>query len=245
MESYKELAQIYDELIYEDINYEEISEYVMKKCYELNINLDSYCDLGCGTANLSLHIAKNFKNNYLVDLSEDMLREAQEKLRKERIKAKCILQDMSELELNHKFDLITCALDGTNYILEDEELENYFKSVYNHLKDNGIFIFDVNSFYKLKEVLGNNIYTYNSEDVFYVWENIFEDDIVEMNLTFFKKNGELYERFEETHEERAYKESYLEKIITEVGFKILNKYDGYSNENVKAETERIVYIIGK
>lgn len=245
MESYKELAKIYDELIYEDINYEDISKYIMKKCNEFGINPDSYCDLGCGTANLSVFLASNFKNNYLVDLSNDMLMEAQSKLRNKRIKSKFILQDMSDLQLNHKFDLITCALDGSNYILDEEYFENYLKCVYNHLKTDGIFIFDINSYYKLSHVLGNNIYTYNSEEVFYVWENIFEDEIVEMNLTFFKKIGELYERFEETHEERAYKEEYIEKVLDRIGFTVLEKHDGYTDEDVQDNSERIVYIIRK
>jgi SAM-dependent methyltransferase len=66
--------------------------------------------------------------------------------------------------LNHKFDLITCILDSTNYILSEEDLENYFKSVYKHLKDNGLFIFDINSYYKLTEILGNNTYNFDNEE---------------------------------------------------------------------------------
>ena len=106
-------------------------------------------------------------------------------------------------------------------------------------------IFDVNSYYKLSEILGNNIYTYSEEDVFYTWENVFEDDLLSMFLTFFVKKGELYERFEEEHLERAYKESQLESILEELDFKLINKFDGYSNDNVQANSERIVYVVKK
>ena len=152
---------------------------------------------------------------------------------------------MSELSLNRKFDLITSVLDSTNYVTDIEGLKNYFKGVYEHLKDDGLFIFDVNSYYKLSEILGNNIYTYSEEDVFYTWENVFEDDLLSMFLTFFVKKGELYERFEEEHLERAYKESQLESILEELDFKVINKFDGYSNDNVQANSERIVYVVKK
>ena len=229
--AYGEFAKIYDELINEDINYDEMVDCILRICNENNIEFNDYLDIACGTGNVTVRIAKHFKNIYGVDLSEDMLREAFDKLKSERIKGKIICQDMSELSLNRKFDLITSVLDSTNYVTDIEGLKNYFKGVYEHLKDDGLFIFDVNSYYKLSEILGNNIYTYSEEDVFYTWENVFEDDLLSMFLTFFVKKGELYERFEEEHLERAYKESQLESILEEL--------------DVQANSERIVYVVKK
>ena len=243
--AYGEFAKIYDELINEDINYDEMVDCILRICNENNIEFNDYLDIACGTGNVTVRIAKHFKNIYGVDLSEDMLREAFDKLKSERIKGKIICQDMSELSLNRKFDLITSVLDSTNYVTDIDGLKNYFKGVYEHLKDDGLFIFDVNSYYKLSEILGNNIYTYSEEDVFYTWENVFEDDLLSMFLTFFVKKGELYERFEEEHLERAYKESQLESILEELDFKVINKFDGYSNDNVQANSERIVYVVKK
>ena len=243
--AYGEFAKIYDELINEDINYDEMVDCILRICNENNIEFNDYLDIACGTGNVTVRIAKHFKNIYGVYLSEDILREAFDKLKSERIKGKIICQDMTELSLNRKFDLITSVLDSTNYVTDIEGLKNYFKGVYEHLKDDGLFIFDVNSYYKLSEILGNNIYTYSEEDVFYTWENVFEDDLLSMFLTFFVKKGELYERFEEEHLERAYKESQLESILEELDFKVINKFDGYSNDNVQANSERIVYVVKK
>lgn len=243
--AYGEFAKIYDELINEDINYDEIAQRIKEISNKYGIEKTDYLDLACGTGNVSLRVAKDFKNSFAVDLSEDMLREAFEKFKKERIKSRIVCQDMTELSLNHKFDLITCVLDSTNYILEEEDLVNYFKGVVNHLKDDGIFIFDINSYYKLSTILGNNIYTYNSEDVFYSWENIFEDEITNMFLTFFIKDGDLYERFEEEHFERAYKEEDIEKVLEKCGLYILGKYEGYSENKVQDSSERILYVVKK
>ena len=243
--AYGEFAKIYDDLINEDINYDNMISRIIEICNEHNIECKDYLDVACGTGNVTVRLAKHFKYIYAVDLSEDMLREAFNKLKENRIKGKIICQDMTEMQLNRKFDLITSVLDSTNYITDEDDLEKYFSSVKEHLKDDGIFIFDVNSYYKLSEILGNNIYTYSEEDVFYTWENVFEDDMVSMFLTFFVKQGEFYERFEEEHFERAYKEEELESALSNCGLKVINKFDGYSNNKVQANSERIVYVVKK
>ncbi|MGL5615533.1 MAG: class I SAM-dependent DNA methyltransferase [Sarcina sp.] len=245
MDSYNKMAKVYDELINEDINYEEISKFLIELAEKEKISFDNYLDLACGTGNVGILVGAYFKENYFVDLSYDMLMEADRKIRASKVKGKVICQDMTELNLLKTFDLISCVLDSTNYILDEEELEDYFKSVYEHLNEDGIFVFDINSYYKLSEVLGNNIYTYDSEDIFYSWENIFEDEIVEMTLNFFIRDGEIYERFTEVHEERAYKEEFIEKIFKKVGFKEILKTDGYSYNEVTEKTERILYVLKK
>lgn len=244
--AYTEFANIYDELIYEDINYDKVAEKILEICKDNNIKFDDYLDLACGTGNVVVKVCKEFKNTFAVDLSDDMLNVAFEKFKENRVKAKVICQDMCELRLNHKFDLISCVLDSTNYITEDEDLYAYFSRVHEHLKDEGIFIFDINSYYKLSEVLGNNIYTYSNDDIFYTWENVFEDNVVNMFLTFFVKNNEdLYERFEEEHSERAYTEKDIEQALKECNFKLIGKFDGYSSDSVNENSERILYIVKK
>lgn len=243
--AYGEFAKIYDELINEDINYDEMVKRILELCSDNNIEFNDYLDIACGTGNVTIRIAKHFKNIYGVDLSEDMLREAFEKFKDARIRGKIICQDMTNLSLNNKFDLITSVLDSTNYITDLEDLKSYFKGVYDHIKDNGLFIFDVNSYYKLSEILGNNIYTYSEEEVFYTWENVFEDNLLSMFLTFFVKKGDLYERFEEEHLERAYTEEVLEKTLESVNLNVVCKFDGYTNNDVQANSERIVYVVKK
>lgn len=244
MECYKDFAHIYDELIQGDIDYKAFANSIIDICKEEGINFESYLDLACGTGNLTREVAKSFKHIWGVDLSEDMLTEADRKLREEKIKGRLVVQDISELQLNRKFDLITCCLDSTNYILEEEDVESYFKAVREHLNHNGMFIFDINSYYKLSTIMGNNVFTYNTEEVVYLWENTFEDDITEMYLTFFVKQGERYERFDEEHFERAYKEEKIEELLGKCGFEIMEKIDNYNRKvTINEKTERIVYVV--
>ncbi|AOR23980.1 class I SAM-dependent DNA methyltransferase [Clostridium taeniosporum] len=243
---YGEFANIYDKLIYEDINYELVSNRIIELCKQNNIQYEDYLDLACGTGNVSINVAKYFKNTYAVDLSDEMLNVAFDKFKENKVKAKIICQDMCELSLNHKFDLITSVLDSTNYLTEYDDLISYLNRVYQHLKDDGIFVFDINSYYKLSNILGNNIYTYNSEDIFYTWENVFEENILNMYLTFFVKSKEdLYEKFEEQHIERAYKEEELEQALKDCKFKLVGKFDSYNDKTVFKQSERIVYVVSK
>ncbi|KGM94329.1 SAM-dependent methyltransferase [Clostridium botulinum] len=245
MSCYKEFAHIYDKLIYGDIDYAKWAKVIISICEKYNLSKEDYLDLACGTGNMTKELAKEFKHIWAVDMSQEMLTEAEEKMRKEKIKAKLVCQDISNLKLNKKFDLITCALDSTNYILEVEDLKNYFSSVKEHLKEEGLFIFDINSYYKLTKILGNNIYNYDEDDVVYIWENLLEEDIVDMYITFFIKSGDMYKRFDEEHRERAYTEEFLEKLLNDIGFNVEKKLDSYESEKIKEDAERIVYILKK
>lgn len=243
--AYGQLSKVYDRLIYEDINYEDMKNFILDICIQNKILFEDYLDIACGTGNMTIELAKKFNNTYAVDLSEDMLREAFTKFREERMKPKLICQDMTELDLNHKFNLITCILDSTNYILDDEGLQKYFINVSNHLKDDGIFIFDINSYYKLTEILGNNIFTYDDGDIFYTWENQCEDEITSMFLTFFIKTDSLYQRFDEEHEERAYSFECIDLALRHAGLEVVKVYDGYTSNIITDTTERIVFVVKK
>lgn len=245
MYCYKNFASIYDELIYSDVDYKNWCEKILKICEEYSLERKNYLDLACGTGNLTVELSKSFQNVYAVDLSQEMLTIAEEKLRGNGMRAKFFCQDICNLNIKNNFNLITCALDSTNYITEKEDLKKYFEGVYSLLREDGLFIFDINSQYKLINILGNNIFNYDSEDVVYIWENYLEDDIVNMYLTFFVREGQVYRRFDEEHCERAYSEDDIEDIVRSLGFKLEKKLDCYDNIPVSKETERITYVLRK
>ncbi|KYH35553.1 cypemycin methyltransferase [Clostridium tepidiprofundi DSM 19306] len=245
MQCYNEMAEVYDKLIYSDIDYKKWSSVILEHCKLHDVAMEDYLDLACGTGNLSYELCEYFTRTWVVDLSSEMLTRAESKIRHKCLNAKFICQDISRLQLNHSFDLITCCLDSTNYITEFDNLLDYFRGVYSHLKDNGIFIFDINSEYKLTNILGNNVFTYDDNDVVYIWENILEKDILEMYLTFFIKSGHTYNRFDEVHVERVYKDKDIREALISIGFDIVGIFDEYENIPISNKTERIVYVVKK
>ncbi|MBC8060747.1 MAG: class I SAM-dependent methyltransferase [Clostridiaceae bacterium] len=243
MECYKEFARIYDELINNDIDYFAFANFILDACERYLVDRESYLDLACGTGNLTINIFNSFKLSFGVDMSMEMLTEAEKKVRNNSCKPKFICQDICKLNVNNKFDLITCCLDSINYITEKESLNELFFNVKQHLKPEGLFIFDINSYYKIKNILGNNTFTYDSEEVFYVWENRFEDEIVDMYLNFFIKEGETYHRVDEEHSERAYPTDFILQLLKEVGLECLELVDCYQSKEINLETERITFVV--
>ena len=121
----------------------------------------------------------------------------------------------------------------------------YLIKTYELLKENGLFIFDISSFYKLSYVLGNNMYGENREDIAYMWQNYFDDEenLVEMELAFFVKDEDgRFERFEEVHQQRAYTEEEILDMLQSVGFKYIKIYSDFTFEAPKEDSERIFFV---
>ena len=186
MDSYQDFAYVYDEFM-DNIPYDEWHSYLHELLIENNVKSGIVVDLACGTGSMTYRLAEDGYDMIGIDLSEDMLDIARDKCNADVL---LLQQDMRELDLYGTAAAMVCVCDGMNYILESDDLRKVFKKVYIFLDYNGIFIFDINSYYKITEILGNNIYSFDNDDVFYCWNNTLNDDIVTMELTFFIKEDE-------------------------------------------------------
>ena len=206
-------------------------------------------ELACGTGNLTIPLTKKNYDIAGIDISDEMLSVAREKAEKEGIKLVLLQQDIAELDFDvPNLDCILCACDGFNYLTYDDELESVFEKAHELLKDDGIFIFDISSYYKLSTILGNNMYGENREEVAYMWQNYFdeEENIVEMELAFFiKEEDGRFKRFEEVHQQRAYTEKEVLKMLKKSGFTTVKTYGDFTFEDPKENSERIFFVCKK
>ncbi len=240
---YNDFAYIYDELI-EDVDYEKWNSYIKEIFNRFNKNPKSLLEMACGTGNLSYYLAKDGYELTCFDLSDDMLAVAYNKLRKFN-NVMLLKQNMVDFNIGKKFDGIISILDSINYITDESDLLNTFTRVRSHLKEDGLFIFDINSPYKLKEIIGNNIFIEDKEDVFYTWQNYFdeENNIAEFYLTFFvEKEKDRYIRFDEEHFERAYSIEEIVGGLKKAGFGKVYYYDCFTFEEPHAKSERINFV---
>ncbi len=241
MESYGEFSKIYDELINEDINYKEMADFIRSHTSSFSY----YLDLGAGTGNLSAILGSYFKETYLVDLSPEMLTLASDKFEIKEIPYKSFAIGMTQIHFPKRFSLITSSMDSINYLLEEEEVKVLFHKVSQHLDQDGVFIFDLNSPYKIKTILGDNDYIYNGEDLVYTWQNTLDNDVVEMELNFFIRKDHLYERVEEIHRERAYDMDKITAWLHEADLELDSISPGYLEGPILKNTERFVFIARK
>jgi len=243
MESYRDFALIYDQLM-NDIDYDKWFEYIKKIYKEKGYEPRSILEMACGTGNFTELLCEDGFDVTCFDLSQDMLSVAFDKLRLYR-NVDILTQDMVDFNLNKTYDSVLSICDSINYIIEYEDLIKVFNNAYKHLNDGGIFIFDVNSHYKLKNIIGNNTFVVDNEDVFYVWENNFDNqtNICEFFLSFFvKEEGEKYRRFDEEHIEKAYKIQEIIEALKSSGFKEIYAYDAFTFKEPSDVSERINYI---
>lgn len=243
---YKDFARLYDDLM-DDFDYEEWFLYIEKIFEKYKVNPRTLLEMACGTGNLSFHLGKKGYKLTCFDLSDEMLAIANKKLRGFK-NVKILRQNMVDFDLKKRYDCILSVCDSINYILEDSSLFSVFQNAYNHLEDGGIFIFDINSKYKLQNIIGNNIFLEDRDNIFYTWENIYDinTDICEFFLTFFYEEDKgLFRRADEYHRERAYSIDEITKALKSVGFSNIDIYDAFNLNKPNEKSERINFVVGK
>lgn len=258
METYSSFAWVYD-LFMDNVPYEEWSEYIRSLLQEYDICDGLLLDLGCGTGKMTRLLANAGYDMIGVDNSEEMLeiaREAEYELcdaeeegekMPDRSQILYLLQDMRSFELYGTVRAVVSICDSVNYILEEEDLREVFRLVNNYLDPAGIFIFDLNTVYKYRELLGERTISENREEGSFIWDNYYdeEDSINEYDLTLFiRENDNLYRKYEETHYQRAYDLKTIQCLLAEAGMEFVTAYDAFTREPVKDDSERI-YIIAR
>ena len=245
MDSYSELASCYD-LFMDETPYDSWLSFILEKFEKYNVPKELVLDLGCGTGTLTEMLADCGYDMIGVDSSEEMLQQAIEKRDESGHEILYLLQDMREFELYGTVRAIVSICDSINYLLEDEDVLETFRLVNNYLDPDGIFIFDFNTVYKYKEIIGDTTIAENRENYSFIWDNYFHEDehINEYELTIFSKEGELYKKTNETHYQRGYTVDEMVEFIKAAGMEVLEVTDAETNETVTETSER-VHIIAK
>lgn len=233
--SYSALGRWF-EYLNDDCDYEKWSQYLI----DLLKNTVSGCeglDIGCGNGYFTRALTKA---GYLVkgvDISPVMLDTAKTLALKEGVRAEFLLGDITKLTINGKVDFCIAVNDCINYVPKDR-LNKAFSRVFACLKKGGVFIFDISSAEKLKNIVGNNVFAEDRDDISYMWFNTVEGDKVIMDLTFFEKGKDNnYNRFDERHVQYIYEEEEIVSALKDAGFSC--KSEGHLGKEKK---DRINFI---
>lgn len=269
MQAYSGFAGVYDTFM-DNIPYEEWKEYIVGLLREYGVSDGLVLELGCGTGNMTRLLCREGYDMIAVDNSEEMLMIARDKAMNESMDILYLLQDMRSFELYGTVRAVISVCDSMNYITDPKDLLQVFKLVNNYLDRGGIFIFDMNTLYKYKELLGNKTIAENREDCSFIWDNYYyeEERINEYELSIFVKDdaeygddqvceddeycedddnadsGEAFVRYRETHYQKAYTLEEVRSLIEEAGMEWVCAYDAFTHEPVNEKSERM-YIIAR
>ena len=216
---YETFAHVYDTFM-DEVPYDDWAAFLIREMKKDGIKDGLVLDLGCGTGQITKRLALAGYDMIGVDASADMLQAAQEK------RGGCdilyLLQDMREFELYGTVRCVISTCDSLNYITEEEDLLKVFRLVNNYLDPGGLFLFDMNSLRYYEKVLSDNTFAESRDEGGFIWENSYDADtrINEYDLTLFlQRQDGLFERFLETHRERAWSVRKVEELLRAAGLK--------------------------
>ncbi|MFU0828299.1 MAG: Glycine/sarcosine N-methyltransferase [Lachnoclostridium sp.] len=274
MKAYTGFAQVYDTFM-DNVPYDEWADYLTGLLQEYGVKDGLVLELGCGTGNVTRRLAKKGYDMIGIDNSIEMLEIAREKeydfdmetenlydadFQNEREKSNPILyllQDMRDFELYGTVGAVVSICDSINYITSEEDLLKVFRLVNNYLDPGGIFIFDMNTEYKYKTLLGDKTIAENREECSFIWENYYDEkrQVNEYNVTIFVKaekddtdNGggnnenDLFVRFQETHYQKAYSIERIKDLLLQAGMEFVAVYDAFTRNKPDEHSERVYFI---
>lgn len=242
MNSYSALASCYDRLN-AHIDYEGWADGVRDLLSSLNVPDDALVlDLGCGTGNLTLPLARRGYDMIGVDLSPEMLDAARRKKGADKVLWLC--QDMRSFELYGTVAAVTSCLDSINYLTSKAGLDACFSLVHNYLDPDGIFLFDVNTPYKFETVYGDEHYVMEAEGVVCTWVNHYhrKSKLCDFELSIFVEEPDgRYRRYDELQRERCWSLKTLNSSLIKSGFEVLSVAEDLLGSPLTESSERAFF----
>ena len=239
MSAYEALAASYDALTY-DIPYEKILQFWETLLKRYRLRPETVLDLACGTGSLSVLLAEHGYRVIGVDLSEEMLAVADEKcshLAENRPFFVC--QPMQRLRLPEQVDSVICALDSLNYVTRPADVQKTFRRVHDALTPGGLFLFDINSPYKLEGLAGQTFLD-ETEDTYCVWRTEYHRGLCTYYMDLFRRRGDgAWRRSAEVHRQRAYSVEELTAWLAAAGFGDVRVYGDMRMRRPRADEQRV------
>ena len=245
--SYSSFAAFYDSL-QSDVMYEQRAGYIAKLFKKYDRLPTQLLDVACGTGGFSLQFAKMGMSVTAADPSPEMLSVAQKKASATDLDIMLVCQSARDTKLPYAVDGAVCCLDSINHIIDKRELKASFRAVAAAVKDGGLFIFDVNTPFKHRNILSGNTFVIENDDVYCVWQNsdCEKNGIVGICLDFFGKDADgKYIRTTEEFAERAYPDEEIRGMLEPAGLEVVAVLGDMSFKAPKACDERVIYVTKK
>jgi len=241
MDAYHALAASYDRLT-NDVDYEATVEFYLQILEREGIHPRTVVDLACGTGSVTKLLAGKGYDVIGVDMSEEMLTEALQKVQDMENPPRFVCQTLQRLYLARGVDMAVCALDSLDYITDPDDCAEAIRRTYKALNPGGIFIFDVNTPEKLR-AMDDQVFLDEDDDVYCIWRGEFDQDtnICTYAMDLFQRQGNLWQRSYEEHCEYAYSQQQLITFLKAAGFTHIEVYADRKFEAPAAGEQRMYF----
>jgi SAM-dependent methyltransferase len=223
---FKEYSKYYN-LLYKDKDYQKEIEYILSIVNEFNPSAKTILNLGCGTGKHDFFLSKKGYTVTGVDMSDTMIAEA--KSTYGEIKSLTFLKgDIRDVRIDKKYDVVVSLFHVMSYQISNEDLYKSFLTAKDHLKEDGVLIFDFwygpavltdKPEYRIKELENEEIEVKRiAEPTLYPNENYVD---VKYLISIKDKETGASKEIEEIHKMRYLFIPELELILNQAGFKIV------------------------
>lgn len=228
MEIYDKFAKIYSTGHYPEYS-RKMADLLPDLLGDLGIHPKKILDLACGEGEFAISLADLGYDITGLDISERMLNRARQKAQNRDLDVRFLQADMRNIPFEDEFDLVTCWYESLNYLLTEEDLRKTFLGVKKALREDGAFIFDVNTIYALSVKWQEVTCHVQREDdeVFEVHRTEYnqEEKTATLHITAFLNQEVGWQKISETHKERGYPLERIEELLKESGFEEISCFD--------------------
>lgn len=247
MNNYTALAKIYDTFTVDKDN-DQWAEYILGILKNNGISAGSnVLDICCGTGGITYELYKNGLRVIGLDNSSQMLEVAAMRFAENGARIQLVCQDIREIKVHQKQEAVVCINDGINYITQLSDVEKTFKSIYDTLKDDGVFLFDISSEWKLSSMHQKSFFEETDESA-YIWHNQYDEKsrLLTMDISFYTQlEDNIFEKSNELHIQRAHKIDELKTLLKKVGFSKITCHECFTDNAPKKGVNRVQFIIRK
>jgi len=206
-------------------------------------------DLACGTGSMAIRFARMGCSVVGVDISDQMVRVAEERAATQNLRVDFLTADAADVDLpSGHFDLCVSLFDSLNYITEPLRLQSAFVRVARALDRDGVFVFDMNTAYALRNRFFDQEDLRAASAIRYRWRSSFDEDsrLCTIHMDFWTgPEGRHEEMFVEVHVQRAYESQEVETMLNAAGFGRVSAYHAYTFDRCTETTDRAYYVATK
>ena len=238
---YSDFSVAYDRIM-SDFNYKNAAAYLVDIAKKHGSGLNKPLDLACGSGMLTKELISLGLDPVCVDSSPDMLSIAQSRLPNGTL---ILCQTMQELDLNDTVDTCFCCMDSLNYITSKKDLASAFSRLSLFTDKGGLFIFDVNTEYKFRSILSDNIFTYDYDDMYLIWKSSYNSRShhADYEITWFSEEDDgSYARADDFQRQCFWSDKILSQLLIASGFEFRAVYDAYTTNQPHEKSERLHYV---
>lgn len=243
-------AQCYD-LLYADKDYKGEADYIHFLLNEFANDTKTILNLGCGTGNHDFLLAEKGYNIHGVDVSENMVVQANERVKKLGVNETLSFSvgDIRKVRLRKTFNAAISLFHVMSYQTSNDDLQNVFLTAKEHLKSGGVFVFDC--WYgpgvltdpptvRVKRLENDTIKLSRiAEPVHHVQQNIID---VNYELQITSKITNEQEVLHETHRMRYLFDTEIEWLSEKYSFKKIAAYQWLTQNQPGTNTWNAVYV---